>query len=105
MNIQLHLLPNELAVARLDPKEDIPSWVLAHKHFLSITYTEDELSIVCDQQLVPESVLCETDWRALKIVGPLDFSLVGILAPIATLLAQQAIPIFVLLHLIPTIFL
>ncbi len=96
MNIQLLLLTSYLAVARLDPEDDIPSWALTRKHFLSITYTEDELSIVCDRQLIPTDVLCETDWRALKIVGPLDFSLVGILAPIATLLAQQAIPIFVL---------
>jgi uncharacterized protein len=96
MNIQLQLLPNHLAVARLDPESEIPAWVHAHKSFLSITYTHDELSIVCDSQLVPANVQCEPDWRAFKIVGPLDFSLVGILSPIATLLAQQAIPIFVL---------
>jgi hypothetical protein len=94
--MNLCVLSIRLAVVRLNRIDKIPSWALSRKNFLSITYTDDELSIVCDQQLVPDSIQCEKDWRALKIVGPLDFSLVGILAPIATLLAQQSIPIFAL---------
>ena len=94
--MNIHLLAEELAVARLNPTEEIPAWAVARRHFLAITYTEDELSIVCDRQLVPADVRCEKDWRAPKIVGPLDFSMVGILAPIATLSAQHTIPIFVL---------
>ena len=36
----------------------------------------------------------EAGWQALKIVGPLDFSLVGILASVATTLADREISLF-----------
>ncbi len=37
-----------------------------------------------------------TDWRVMKIVGPLDFALTGILSAVAEVLAREKIPIFVL---------
>ncbi len=72
---------------------DIPPWALAGS-FMSITRTPDELSIVCLDRQIPESIDREGGWRALKIQGPLDFSLTGILASITVPLAQAAIPIF-----------
>ena len=47
--------------------------------FFSVTRTADELSVVCPQEAVPEGVRCEPGWRCLRVVGPLDFSLVGVL--------------------------
>ncbi|MFY9177249.1 MAG: ACT domain-containing protein [Caldicoprobacterales bacterium] len=43
---------------------------------------------------IPSHIKCEKDWRILKIEGPLDFSLIGILASISTVLAQKGISIF-----------
>ncbi|WP_346771735.1 ACT domain-containing protein [Anoxynatronum buryatiense] len=37
---------------------------------------------------------CEKDWKMLKVEGPLDFSLIGILSSISTVLAQRKISIF-----------
>lgn len=51
---------------------------------------------MCDQDLVPEGVKAARDWAAFKVEGPLDFSLTGIVASIATVLAAQKIPIFVI---------
>ena len=57
--------------------------------------TDEERSLVCPTALVPENTLAREDgWRAFRIAGTLDFSLVGILAPIATLLADAHIGIF-----------
>ena len=42
----------------------------------------------------PRDIKCEKDWRTLKIEGPLDFSLIGILSSISTILAQKGISIF-----------
>lgn len=62
---------------------------------LFLAYTDDELSVVLPTEKVPaKTINQEDDWRALKIVGVLDFSLVGILAKIATLLAHHDISIF-----------
>jgi uncharacterized protein len=93
--MQLTLLPDTLAICRLAPQEALPMWALRRSSFFSVTWTVDELSLVCSAAAVPADILCEKPWKALKIIGPLDFSLVGILAPLATSLAQVNISIFV----------
>lgn len=90
----LILLPQQLAVCRLAPQSPLPSW--AGGSFTALTRTPDELSIVCDQQRVPEGVAAENDWRAFKVAGPLDFSLTGVLAALAAPLADAKISIFAL---------
>jgi len=57
--------------------------------------TDEENSLVCATAFVPENVTDREDgWRAFRIRGELDFSLVGILARIAGLLAEAEISIF-----------
>ena len=58
--------------------------------------SDEELSIVCEATIDLYALQSETDWRVLKIVGPLNFSLTGILAAIAELLAAAKISIFAL---------
>ena len=81
--LTLKLLKETFAVCRLNKNEVIPDWINT-SDFYSITKTEGELSIVCSQD----------DFKALKIEGPLDFSLIGILSKISTILAQSKISIF-----------
>ncbi len=57
--------------------------------------TDEENSLVCITQDVPENVTQRDDgWKALKILGVLDFSLTGILSKISTVLANGGIGIF-----------
>lgn len=59
--------------------------------------TDEENSLVCLTEDVPENTTAREDgWRAFRISGTLDFSLVGILARISALLAQSGIAIFAL---------
>jgi uncharacterized protein len=95
MNLDLDLLPASFAVCRLAPDASVPAW--AEKgDLVSITRTPEELSIVCPQERVPEEVRSERGFRALKIRGPLDFSLVGVLSGLAGPLAAAGISIFAL---------
>jgi uncharacterized protein len=91
--LSLSVLPQKIAVCRFDKDAVIPDWY-DRQSFYSITKTDDELSLVCSQEHVPEDVKAEKDWRAFKIEGPLDFSLVGIFASIANALAEARISIF-----------
>lgn len=60
-----------------------------------IARTEEENSLVCPTGQVPERTLERSDgWKAFRIQGVLDFSLVGVLAKIAALLAEHRISIF-----------
>ena len=57
--------------------------------------TEEEHSRVCLTEEVPDHVIARDDgWKAFRIQGVLDFSLVGILSKIAGILAQNEIGIF-----------
>ena len=57
--------------------------------------TDEEKSLVCITSEVPENTIQRDDgWKDFRIQGVLDFSLIGILAKIATVLADNGISIF-----------
>lgn len=91
--MQLEILDNKLKVVKLNTNETVPE-VVFKQEFYSITKTNEELSIVVDEDINISSDIVEYNWRAMKIVGTLDFSLIGILSRISTILAQAEISIF-----------
>lgn len=59
--------------------------------------TDAERSLVCRTQDVPDNATAREDgWRAMRITGTLNFSLIGVLAGISAVLAENGIGIFVL---------
>lgn len=71
------------------------SMVDFNQEFCFTGRTEEENSLVCMTENVPENVTEQDDgWKAFRIQGVLDFSLIGILAKIAGLLAENKIGIF-----------
>ena len=91
--LNMKLLEGKYGVCRLSTDEAVPSWAFKGE-FFSITKTEDELSIVCLEENISEKIKSEKGWRVLKVEGPLDFSLVGILSKISGLMAKNNISIF-----------
>lgn len=91
--LTLRLLKDTYGVCRFSKDNSIPAWALEGE-FFSITKTDDELSIVCLEKNIQGNVKCEKEWRILKILGPLDFSLIGILSKVSTVLAESSISIF-----------
>ncbi len=91
--MQLHLLEEDLAVIHLESGAPIPAWVWSSR-FYSITRTEDELSIFCQSLVVPPDLPAVGGWRALRVVGTLDFSLVGIISSLTVPLAAKQISVF-----------
>jgi hypothetical protein len=89
----LCLLPGRLAICRLEADRAVPAWA-ATGTFFSITRTSDEVSIICDQDLVPAGVHCERGFRCLKLHGPIPFSAVGVLASLVQPLAAAGISVF-----------
>jgi hypothetical protein len=90
--MKIRVLPERLAVARLPPDAALPAWASSGSlRFLA--YTPDELSIVTQESAVPSDVQQERGFVALALVGPLDFTEVGIIDRIATALAGAGIPI------------
>lgn len=66
------------------------------KPFVFTGSTDEEQSLVCPTRLVPSEVIERSDgWKAFRIEGILDFSLIGIIAKISAILADNGIGIFV----------
>jgi hypothetical protein len=92
--MKLSLLPGRYGICRLDPAAPLPAWALAGP-FWSVTRTADELSVVCDETGIPDGVRHAPGWRCLKVEGPLDFGLTGVLASLAVPLAEAGVSVFV----------
>lgn len=89
--MRILVLQEEFSICKLP---DLSEVNLADS-FCFIGKTDEELSLVCSSDHVPgNAVLSEDGWRAFRIEGILDFSLVGILAKITGLLAEAGIGIF-----------
>ncbi|MFT6901995.1 MAG: hypothetical protein ACJAXS_002203 [Colwellia sp.] len=89
----LKLLEETFAIHSLARDVDIPKAVFdAPIFFIAKTY--EETSIVLPQTVNIISDEIERDWQALEVVGPLDFTLTGILSKISTILANEKISIF-----------
>ncbi|MBN2548948.1 MAG: ACT domain-containing protein [Anaerolineales bacterium] len=82
-----------MAICRLPVDSGQPDWAKPGD-LLAMVWTRDELSLVCQERLVPPEVRAERGWRLLQVQGSLDFSLVGVLASIAVPLARAGVSIF-----------
>jgi uncharacterized protein len=91
-SLELRLLPDTFAVCRLDSGDE--SDLKAASGLFSVTRTADELSVVCPQEDAPAGAEVSPGWRALEVQGPLDHTATGVLASIATPLAEADVALF-----------
>jgi hypothetical protein len=92
-SLVLSVLEERLAVCRLDPESEVPGWAVKQP-FCSVTRTSDELSVVCPEWHVPFEATCERGWRVLKLEGPFDLELTGILVSVTAPLAEAGVSVF-----------
>ncbi len=90
----LTLMPDRLVICRLASEFPISGLPLPDSGFYSVTKTVEEVSLVCREESIPAGFPVEKDFRLLKVEGPLDFSLTGVLSLLLKPLADAAIPVF-----------
>lgn len=89
--MNLRILDGTFCVCKVQSMSDIP-W---EETDVFAARTAAECSLVCRESVAPDHCLeKEPGWRCFRIEGPLDFSLVGILAGISGILARARIPLF-----------
>jgi len=92
MHIQIDVMPGTYAVCRLPRSAAIPTWATTGA-FVSITRTNDELSVICASAVVPHDTVASHDWRTFKLRGPFDMDLVGVMLAVAAPLAAAGVSI------------
>jgi hypothetical protein len=95
VSLSLKVLPDTYAVVRLDPDDALPAW-FRPKGLRTVSWTAEELSILCEETMVPAEVSAERGWRCLMLQGPFPFELTGILLAVLAPLAEAGIGIFAL---------
>ena len=89
--MKLKKLPQDFTVCKVEELGDLTQYGT----FCFVGRTDEELSLVCETEKAPAQTLAREDgWKAFRIEGVLDFSLVGILSKISAMLAEAKIGIF-----------
>lgn len=90
----LLVLPQTFVIHSLPVDASIPASIFQQDVYF-IGKTPEEVSLVVSDELEIESEDSDGDWRALEILGPLELSMIGIMAGISSVLAAASISIFV----------
>ena len=90
--MEIQVLPDGFSVCKLDEtaRADFD------RPFSFYARTDAERSLVCRSDDAPSGCLAREDgWRLLRVAGPLDFSLIGVIAGLSAALAARGVGIFV----------
>lgn len=91
-SMELKKLNKDFSVCKIEDYSQV-HW---NSEYLFIEKTDEENSLVCLTEEVPSNTTAREDgWTGFRIQGVLDFSLIGILADITTILKRDKIPVFV----------
>lgn len=89
--MELKKIAFDLSVCKIESTD----YIDLSKEFFFVGKTDEEISIVCRKEDIPERTLeCDNGWKGFRIQGILDFSLIGILSKISGILAENKIGIF-----------
>lgn len=89
--MNLKVLDADLSVCKISIPEEIPFG----DPYVFVGKTDEELSLVCGTESVPKTCTVREDgWKAFRVVGSMEFSLIGILSKITAVLAESQISVF-----------
>ena len=91
--IVLSILEETYIIHKLDQSTNLPE-ELIECEFYSLSNSQDELSLVCPEQMLIQSENSSPNWKCMKVAGPLDLKLTGILAGLSDTLSRAKISIF-----------
>lgn len=91
MDMKIEKISADLSVCKVENYLEVD----LSQEYCFIGKTDEENSLVCLTENVPKNVAVRDDgWKAFRVQGTLDFSLIGILSRISAILADNKIGIF-----------
>jgi len=95
ITLRLKLLDEIFSIHRFSKSKEVPFEVF-QSSFFSISKTDEELSIICPASLAFDSEQCNNGWMCIKVIGPLDLNLIGIMSKLSSVLTEAQISVFAL---------
>jgi uncharacterized protein len=92
--LDLQVLPTDYAICRLPAGAALPGGLDPGAGVVSVTWTPDEVSVICPSEQAPPDATVETPWRCLRVAGLVPLTLTGVLASLTGPLAQARVNLF-----------
>lgn len=90
-SMKLKVIDREFAICKLMDIEDVD----LHQKYCFLAKTDEEISYICTVDNIPDDCInYKRGWVAFRIQETLDFDLVGVVAAISDILAQEQISIY-----------
>lgn len=93
-SIRLRVVPGIYGLVRLAADARIPDWIDG-PGFSAVIRADDELTLVCPQDRIPDAMDADCNWRCFRSVGPFAFDATGIVLSLIQPLSTQGIGVFV----------
>ena len=87
--LKLKILPGQFSIHELHLKDNIPDSLFKNRGFFSLTFTDDEKSLICESSIVIESNQRDDKWNCIKLVGQLEVEATGIWSKITTICSNS----------------
>lgn len=91
--MQLKLLTETFGILKLTPPQDFPTW-LGQASIFFVAQTEDEFSIICPQDTIPDGMDYSANYHCLRADGDLAFDEIGVIARLSQPLADAGLSLF-----------
>ena len=92
--VTLQQLPDAYGICRLDADAAVPLWADG-RGFVSISRSDEELSILCPQHRIQDVLKCDRDWTCYKLVGPFALDETGIVLSVIRPLSENGLGVFI----------
>lgn len=80
----------DFSVTQLEPGAPLPAW-FQDSSFYAAMKTRSELSVICETRCVPPGTKTDDGWSCLEVIGPMEFTVVGVMASLSGALAKAGI--------------
>ncbi|WP_052249101.1 ACT domain-containing protein [Leisingera sp. ANG-Vp] len=95
LKLLLRGLQGEYAVSRLAPGTAAPAWI-SGPGLVNVSYAEDEISVVCLAERVPEGAESSAGWAAFQVCDLYDFDAPGVVLSAVRPVSEAGLGAFVL---------
>lgn len=87
--LKLKILPGQFSIHKLHLKDNIPDSLFKNRGFFSLTFTDDEKSLICESSISIRGIRRDDNWTCIKLVGQLEVEATGIWSRITTICSNS----------------